>query len=59
MDAHLTAQGAQFTTSRQTPNYANLDFNSIWLHPAGFMGAFTQLSQVLSPHNPWPPAGPH
>ena len=59
MDAHLTAQGAQFTTSRQTPNYANLDFNSIWLHPAGFMGAFTQLSQVLSPHNPWPPAGEH
>ena len=59
MDAHLSAQGAQFTTSRQTPNYANPDFNSIWLHPAGFMGAFTQLSQVLSPHNPWPPAGQH
>ena len=59
MDAHLSAQGAQFTTSRQTPNYANPDFNSIWLHPAGFMGAFTQLSQVLSPHNPWPPAGEH
>ena len=59
MDAHLTAQGARFTTSRQTPNYANPDFNSIWLHPAGFMGAFTQLSQVLSPRNPWPPAGAH
>ena len=59
MDAHLSAQGARFTTSRQTPNYANPDFNSIWLHPAGFMGAFTQLSQVLSLHNPWPPAGAH
>ena len=57
MDAHLAQQGARFTTSRQTANYVNLGFNSIWLHPAGFMGAFTQLSQVLSPDNPWPPAG--
>ena len=59
LDAHLTEQGARFTTSRQTANYVNLGFNSIWLHPAGFMGAFTQLSQVLSPDNPWPPAGDH
>ncbi len=57
MDAHLVEQGARFTSSRQTANYTNLGFNSIWLHPAGFMGAFTQLSQVLSPDNPWPPAG--
>ena len=57
MDAHLVAQGARFTSSRQTANYTNLGFNSIWLHPAGFMGAFTQLSQVLSQDNPWPPAG--
>ena len=57
MDAHLAEQGARFTSSRQTANYTNLGFNSIWLHPAGFMGAFTQLSQVLSPDNPWPPAG--
>ena len=56
-DAHLVEQGARFTSSRQTDNYTNLGFNSIWLHPAGFMGAFTQLSQVLSPDNPWPPAG--
>ena len=56
-DAHLAGQGARFTSSRQTANYTNLGFNSIWLHPAGFMGAFTQLSQVLSPDNPWPPAG--
>ena len=56
-DSHLAGQGARFTSSRQTANYTNLGFNSIWLHPAGFMGAFTQLSQVLSPDNPWPPAG--
>ena len=57
MDTHLAEQGARFTSSRQTANYTNLGFNSIWLHPAGFMGAFTQLSQVFSPDNPWPPAG--
>ena len=57
MDAHLVEQGARFTSSRQTANYTNLGFNSIWLHPAGLMGAFTQLSQVLSADNPWPPAG--
>jgi methylmalonyl-CoA/ethylmalonyl-CoA epimerase len=57
VDAHLEERGARFTSSRQTANYTNLGFNSIWLHPAGFLGAFTQLSQVLSPHNPWPPAG--
>ena len=57
MDAHLVKQGARFTSSRQTANYINLGFNSIWLYPAGFMGAFTQLSQVLSSDNPWPPAG--
>ncbi len=57
MDAHLVEQGARFTSSRQTANYTNLGFNSIWLHPAGFMGAFTQLSQVLSAENPWPPGG--
>ena len=56
-DTHLAQQGARFTSSRQTANYTNLGFNSIWLHPAGFMGAFTQLSQVLSTSNPWPPAG--
>ena len=56
-DAHLQEQGARFTTSRRTSNYTNLGFNSIWLHPVGFMGAFTQLSQVLSAENPWPPAG--
>ena len=59
MDAHLVEQGARFTSSRRTANYTNLGFNSIWLHPAGFMGAFTQLSQVLSADNPWPPAGDH
>ena len=56
-DAHLVEEGARFTSSRQTANYTNLGFNSIWLHPAGFMGAFTQLSQVFSGDNPWPPAG--
>ncbi len=57
LDAHLREQGARFTTSRQTSNYTNLGFNSIWLHPSGMLGAFTQLSQVLAPDNPWPPAG--
>ena len=57
VEAHLQEAGARFTTSRQTANYTNLGFNSIWLHPAGMMGAFTQLSQVFSADNPWPPAG--
>ena len=57
LDTHLSEEEARFTTSRQTDNYINLGFNSIWLHPAGFMGAFTQLSQVFSGDNPWPPAG--
>lgn len=57
-DAHLqTLDGVRFTTSRRTDNYTNLGFNSIWLHPSTFMGAFTQLSQVLDAENPWPPAG--
>ena len=57
MDDYLKAGGAQYTTSRVTENYTNLGFNSIWLHPRGMRGAFTQLSQVLHPENPWPPAG--
>lgn len=57
-DAYLqTLDGLRFTTSRRTDNYTNLGFNSIWLHPATFKGAFTQLSQVLDAENPWPPAG--
>ena len=57
-DAYLqTLDDIRFTTSRRTDNYANLGFNSIWLHPATFKGAFTQLSQVLDAENPWPPAG--
>ena len=57
VDTHLEHQGARYTTSRQTDNYTNLGFNSIWIHPSYFKGAFTQLSQVLDPTNPWPPAG--
>ena len=57
MDDHLKESGARYTTSRQTANYTNLGFNSIWMHPAGFLGAFTQLSQVFEGPNPWPPAG--
>ena len=57
MDAHLENLGARFTTSRRTANYTGTSFNSIWLHPAYMKGAFTQLSQVLDPVNPWPPAG--
>ena len=57
-DVYLqTLDGLRFTTSRRTDNYVNLGFNSIWLHPATFKGAFTQLSQVLDAENPWPPAG--
>ena len=57
-DAYLQSlDGIRFTTSRRTDNYTNLGFNSIWLHPATFKGAFTQLSQVLDAENPWPPAG--
>jgi methylmalonyl-CoA/ethylmalonyl-CoA epimerase len=57
MDAHLKQQGIRYTTSRETARYQNLGFNSIWLHPSGMKGAFVQLSQVLDPDNPWPPAG--
>jgi methylmalonyl-CoA epimerase len=57
MDSYLQGQGVQFTSSRVTANYTNLGFNSIWLHPRAMKGAFTQLSQVLHPDNPWPPAG--
>ena len=57
MDDYLKGQEARYTTSRVTSNYVNLGFNSIWLHPAGMKGAFTQLSQVLAEDNPWPPAG--
>lgn len=57
MDSYLQGQGVQFTSSRVTANYTNLGFNSIWLHPRSMKGAFTQLSQVLHPDNPWPPAG--
>ncbi len=56
-DSHLEQTGARYTTSRRTDNYTNLGFNSIWVHPAFMKGAFTQLSQVLDPVNPWPPAG--
>jgi methylmalonyl-CoA/ethylmalonyl-CoA epimerase len=57
VDAHLKERGVRYTTSRTTPRYVNLGFNSIWLHPSGMKGAFIQLSQVLDPNNPWPPAG--
>ena len=57
MDNYLKGQQARYTSSRVTSNYVNLGFNSIWLHPAGMKGAFTQLSQVLADDNPWPPAG--
>lgn len=57
LDAHLEGQGARYTTSRRTDNYTNMGFNSIWIHPGYMKGAFTQLSQVLDPVNPWPPAG--
>ena len=57
VDAHLKGLGVRYTSSRQTENYKNLGCNSIWLHPSGMKGAFTQLSQVLVLDNPWPPAG--
>ena len=57
LDKYLSVQNIRYTTSRQTNNYVNLGFNSIWIHPAATSGAFIQLSQVLDPVNPWPPAG--
>ena len=57
IDAQLKELGVRYTSSRVTENYTNLGFNSIWLHPSGMKGAFTQLSQVLVADNPWPPAG--
>ena len=32
-------------------------FRSFWLHPRSMKGVFTQLAQVSSSENPWPPAG--
>ncbi len=57
VDAGLKESGLRYTSSRQTENYKNMGFNSIWLHPSAMKGAFTQLSQVLVSDNPWPPAG--
>ena len=57
LDEHLAGQNIRYTTSRRTDNYVNLGFNSIWIHPSSMGGAFVQLSQVLDPVNPWPPAG--
>jgi methylmalonyl-CoA/ethylmalonyl-CoA epimerase len=57
MDDYLQGTDLRYTSSRVTANYTNLRFNSIWLHPGSMKGAFTQLSQVLVPDNPWPPAG--
>ena len=57
MDSHLKSLGVRYTSSHETANYTNLGFNSIWLHPGGMKGAFTQLSQVLVEDHPWPPAG--
>ena len=57
VDADLERLGIRYTSSRNTSNYKNLGFNSIWLHPSSMKGAFTQLSQVLDSDNPWPPAG--
>jgi methylmalonyl-CoA epimerase len=57
MDNHIRGTGLRYTSSRVTANYTNLGFNSIWLHPGTMKGVFTQLSQVLDPENPWPPAG--
>ncbi len=57
LDEHLADQNIRYTTSRRTDNYVNLGFNSIWIHPSSMGGAFVQLSQVLDPVNPWPPAG--
>lgn len=57
VDDQLNELGVRYTSSRETDNYTNLGFNSIWLHPSAMNGAFTQLSQVLVSDNPWPPAG--
>ena len=57
LDGYLADQNIRYTTSRKTDNYLNLGFNSIWIHPSSMGGAFVQLSQVLDPVNPWPPAG--
>ena len=57
LDEYLCSQNIRYTTSRQTNNYVNLGFNSIWIHPSAISGAFIQLSQVLDQVNPWPPAG--
>lgn len=56
MDEHLSGLGIRYTTSPAAGNYTNLGFNSIWPQPGAMKGAFTQLSQVLAPDNPWPPA---
>ncbi len=56
-EAHLRECGVQITTPAQTPGYVAHGFTSVWIHPRAMKGVFTQLSQVLSKDNPWPPAG--
>lgn len=43
-------------TSDELEGHAS-DLRSLWIHPRSFCGAFIQLSQVLTPDNPWPLAG--
>lgn len=55
--AHLTEAKVEIAQrSRIAPN-VRADFSSVWIHPRAMKGVFTQLSQVLVPDHPWPPAG--
>jgi methylmalonyl-CoA/ethylmalonyl-CoA epimerase len=55
--AHLTEQKVEMVQrSALAPGY-RADFSSVWIHPRAMRGVFTQLSQVLVPDHPWPPAG--
>jgi hypothetical protein len=55
--AYLTEQDVDIVQrSKLAPGY-KADFSSVWIHPRAMTGVFTQLSQVLVPDHPWPPAG--
>ena len=56
-EAHLRDQAVRITTAVETPGYIPHGITSVWIHPRAMKGVFTQMSEVLSVDNPWPPAG--
>lgn len=61
-EGHLRIHDVQTTTARGAFSQAEQilpsdGIRSVWIHPCSMNGVFSQLSEVLSLDNPWPPAG--